>query len=64
MKTKDQQLLEEAYDQVHHPLKHFRINDDQELLDYVSSLDGIEVDPDMDFEGQQEDTLVVQPQLI
>ena len=52
MKNKDTQLLEEAYAKVHN-LKHFKLND-PEVLEYVASLDGIEVDPDLDFEGQQE----------
>ena len=52
MKSKDQLLLEEAYRNVHQ-LRHFKIND-PEVLEYVSSLDGIEVDPDLDFEGQRE----------
>jgi len=52
MKSKDQQLLEEAYGKVHQS-RHFKVND-PDVLQYVSSLDGIEVDPDLDFEGQQD----------
>ena len=52
MKSKDQQLLEEAYAKVHN-MSHFKLND-PEVLEYVASLDGIEVDPDLDFEGQRE----------
>ncbi len=52
MKNKDTLLLEAAYAQVHN-LRHFKLND-PEVLEYVASLDGIEVDPDLDFEGQQE----------
>ncbi len=51
-KNKDQQLLEEAYNKVYHSLRHFKALD-SEVIDYISSLDGIEVDPDLDFEGQQ-----------
>ncbi len=51
MKNKDTQLLEEAYNKVH-SLRHFKALD-SEVVDYISSLDGIEVDPDLDFEGQQ-----------
>jgi hypothetical protein len=51
MKSSDQQLLEEAYSKVH-SLRHFKALD-SEVIDYISSLDGIEVDPDLDFEGQQ-----------
>jgi len=53
MKSKDQLLLEEAYQQVH-SLAHFKILNNRDLLDQVASLDGIEVEPDYESEGDSE----------
>ena len=59
MKTKDQQLLEEAYNEVvskdgkvTHQLRHFKILHDVDLVHQVASLDGIEVEPDYEADNE------------
>ena len=53
MKSKDQLLLEKAYQQIH-SLAHFKILNNRDLLDQVASLDGIEVEPDYETDGDSE----------